>query len=79
MTKENKIIYLKCHSKKEGNKIFKCSTLFDYYLLKKTKNTIISEIYGQDKETYHINLEEWNFLPSGCIDIISKILVQMWV
>lgn len=74
MTKDNKIIYLKCYSKKEGNQIFKCSTLFDYYLLQITKDSIISEIYGQDKKTYNINLEKWEFLPSGCIDVISKIL-----
>ena len=74
MTKDNKIIYLKCYSKKEGNQIFKCSTLFDYYLLQITKDNIISEIYGQDKKTYNINLEKWEFLPSGCIDVISQIL-----
>ncbi len=74
MTKENKIIYLKCYSKKEGKQIFKCSTLFDYYLLQRTKDSIISEIYGQEKKTYNINLEKWDFLPSGCIDVISKIL-----
>ena len=75
MTKQSKIIYLKCHSKKEGNEIFKCSTLFDYYLLQKTNDdSIISKIYGQDKKLYHLNLSEWEFLPSGCIDIISRIL-----
>ena len=74
MTKENKIIYLKCYSKKEGNEIFKCNTLIDYYLLQKTKNITISKIFGQDKKIYNINLENWDFLPSVCIDIIRKIL-----
>jgi len=74
MTQENQLIYLKSFSKKEGNKIFGCSTLFDYYLLEKTsvyKNTIID---GQDKKQYSINLESWKFLPSGYFDIIENIL-----
>ena len=54
MTKENQLIYLKSYSKKEGNNIFNCSTLFDYYLLHKKKNYTTTEIFGQDKKTYYI-------------------------
>jgi hypothetical protein len=68
------ILYLKTYSKKEGNKIFGCSTLVDYYVLKNTniyKETIID---GQDNKTYSINLNDWKFLPSGAFDYIRQIL-----
>lgn len=74
MTRHNQIMYLKTYSKKEGNLIFKCSTLVDYYLLQKTPIYTDTIIDGQDKTRYTTNLREWNFLPSGKFDIIKKIL-----
>ena len=71
---KKQILYLKTYSKKEGNKIFGCSTLVDYYVLENTniyKETIID---GQDGKTYPIKLNDWNFLPSGIFDDIRQIL-----
>lgn len=71
---KKQLLYLKSYSKKEGNKIFGCSTLVDYYVLKNTniyKQTIFE---GQDGKNYTIDLREWNFLPSGKFDTIKKIL-----
>ena len=71
---KKQLLYLKTYSIKEGHKIFSCSTLVDYYVLKNTniyKETIID---GQDGKTYSINLNEWNFLPSGAFDTIRQIL-----
>jgi hypothetical protein len=71
---KKQLLYLKTYSKKEGNKIFGCSTLVDYYVLKNTniyKETIID---GQDSKTCSINLNNWNFLPSGAFDNIRNIL-----
>ena len=71
---KKQLLYLKTYSKKEGNKIFGCSTLVDYYVLKNTniyKETIID---GQDGKSYSINLNDWNFLPSGSFDNIRQIL-----
>ena len=71
---KKQILYLKCYSKKEGNQIFKCSTLVDYYVIEnkdKYKNTIIT---GQDKKDYSVNIDKWNFLPSALFDDIEKIL-----
>ena len=71
---KKQILYLKCYSKKEGNQIFKCSTLVDYYVIEnknKYKNTIIT---GQDKKDYIVDLDKWNFLPSAMFDDIEKIL-----
>jgi hypothetical protein len=68
------IHYIKMYSKKEGNKLFGCSTLADYYILQKSKIYKNTTIYGQDNKRYEINLSDWKFLPSGEIDLIKKIL-----
>jgi len=71
---KKQILYLKCYSKKEGNQIFKCSTLVDYYVIEnkdKYKKTIIT---GQDKKDYSVNIDKWDFLPSALFDDIEKIL-----
>lgn len=71
---KKQIIYLKTYSKKEGNKIFGCATLVDYYVLENKnvyKETIVD---GQDGKSHIINIPEWNFLPSGEFDLIRKIL-----
>jgi hypothetical protein len=71
---KKQIIYLKSYSKKDGKKIFGCATLVDYYVIENKepyKETIID---GQDKKIYNINIKEWKFLPSGCINEIQKIL-----
>ena len=71
---KRQILYLKSYSKKEGNKIFGCSTLIDYYVLKNTDIYQETTIDGQDGKSYNITLSEWNFLPSGVFDDIRKIL-----
>ena len=68
------ILYIKTYSKKEGNNIFGCSTLVDYYVLKNINNSTETIVDCQDGKTYSINLNEWEFLPSGEIDIIKQIL-----
>ena len=71
---KKQLLYLKQYSKKEGLKIFGCSTLVDYYVLENKpiyKDTIID---AQDNKTYTINIQEWNFLPSGVFNVIQKIL-----
>jgi hypothetical protein len=71
---KKQILYLKTYSKKEGHKIFGCATLVDYYLLENTsiyKKTIID---GQDNKNYSIDLNNWDFLPSGVFDNIKLLL-----
>ena len=71
---KKQILYLKTYSEEASKKIFDCSTIVDYYVLENTpiyKDTILD---GQDDKTYSIDLREWNFLPSGAIDNIKKIL-----
>jgi hypothetical protein len=71
---KKQLLYLKTFTEENSKKIFGCSTIVDYYVLKNTniyKETIID---GQDGKTYSINLNDWNFLPSGSFDNIRQIL-----
>ena len=71
---KKQLLYLKTFTEENSKKIFGCSTIVDYYVLKNTniyKETIID---GQDGKTYSENLTDWNFLPSGTFDIIRQIL-----
>ena len=74
MTQENQILYLKLFTEQLSSKIFNCSTLVDYYIIKKKNIYTNTILFGQDKQQYNINLKEWKFLPSGKINIIKKIL-----
>ena len=82
--KENNLIYLSMTSFKESQKIFSgVSTNFDYYLVQniKTNNniTIISDIdnINNDKsKEYKIDLNNWNFIPSGNFNQFKKILTK---
>ena len=71
---KKQLLYLKTFTEENSKKIFGCSTIVDYYVLKNIniyKETIID---GQDGKTYSINLNDWNFLPSGAFDNIKQIL-----
>jgi hypothetical protein len=71
---KKQILYLKTYSKKEGNTIFGCSTLVDYYVLKNTHIYTETDIDGQDSKTYTVHLNDWKFLPSGVFDCVRQIL-----
>ena len=71
---KKQLLYLKTYSKKEGNKIFGCATLIDYYVLQNTNIYTETLIDCQDGKKYSINLNEWKFLPSGAFDSIKNIL-----
>ena len=71
---KKQLLYLKTLTEENSKKIFGCSTLVDYYVLKNTNSYKETIIDGQDGKTYSINVNEWNFLPSGAFDNIKNIL-----
>ncbi len=71
---KKQILYLKCFTEQESKKIFNCGTIVDYYIIENKKIYNNTKILGQDKKNYEVNLKKWNFLPSGSIDDIEKIL-----
>jgi hypothetical protein len=68
------IIFLKSYTERDGFNIFGCATMVDYYLLENTYAYQNTQFYGQDGVTYNIKLNQFNFLPSGCVYEIQKIL-----
>lgn len=73
--KARNLIYLNMNSYREGKKYFNCYTNYDYYLLKNTlTNNNITKINDFDNLEYDINLNEWDFIPSGMFSEINKLL-----
>ena len=73
--KARNLIYLNMNSYNTGKKYFNCSTNFDYYLLQNTlTNNNITKINDYDNLEYDINLNEWDFIPSGMFSEINKLL-----
>lgn len=74
MAKDNTILYLEIHDKSDGLKVFKCSTRYDWYVLKKckcNKLTVVKDILGNVSE---IDLRKWKFLPNCYFNEVLKLL-----
>jgi 16S rRNA G966 N2-methylase RsmD len=73
--KQHNLIYLSMNTYKDGQRVFGVGTNFDYYLVQniKTNNnlTLINDI---DNKKYKINLNNWDFIPSGNFNQFKKIL-----
>jgi hypothetical protein len=76
--KEHNLLYLSMTSFKEGQKIFNgVSTNFDYYLVQNIKtNTNITNINDIDNRDYKIDLNNWDFIPSGNFNQFKKLLTK---
>jgi hypothetical protein len=74
IVKKNNLKYLEIHNEKDGNKVFKCSTRYDWYLLKKEKYNKKTLIIDENGGKNIINLEEWVFIPNGYFNDIKKLI-----
>lgn len=68
------IIFLRAFSEKDGKIMFGCATLTDFYLLHNVDTHKETEFLGEDNVNYFIDLRNINFLPSGCVYEILKIV-----
>ena len=70
------MLYLEIHNEKDGMKMFKCNTRYDWYTVKKTpqyrSTTIIDEI-GVKKT---IMLKEWRIIPNFMFDEIKMLMAK---
>lgn len=80
---QNNLIYLSMNNFKEGKRVFGVGTNFDYYLVQniKTNNNItiindIDNINNDKSKEYKIDLNNWNFIPSGNFNEFKKILTK---
>jgi hypothetical protein len=74
MTNENQMLYLEIHNVADGNKIFKCGTRYDWYIIEKVKKYKETIVIDEYKNILNINLEEFEWLPNSNIEIIKDIL-----
>jgi len=74
LMKSKQIIYLEIHDEKDGQKTFKCSTRYDWYVLQNKNNTQKTIIKGQNNKIYNVDLNIWSFVPNYDFDIIEKMI-----
>jgi len=75
MTKENTILYLEIHDVKDGMKIFKCGTRYDWYILqKKINDNFLSVIIDEKNKKFELNLTKYNWLANCELELIDKII-----
>jgi hypothetical protein len=73
MTRDNTMLNLVIRGKKDGKNMFKCYTKYDYYLIKKKKNTnYLTAINDTNYINYSINLQEYNWLPNSNFEEVFK-------
>ena len=76
MTKENQMLYLEIHGIKDGKKVFKCGTRYDWYLIEKINQYKNTKIVDEDGKQNEIILSELSWLPNSNILEINKILAK---
>ena len=74
LLKIKQILYIEIHDEKDGQKTFKCSTRYDWYVLQNTIYRKDTEIKGQDRNIYNIDLRKWNFIPNYDFYKIEKLI-----
>lgn len=72
--KSKQIVYLEIHDANDGQKTFKASTRYDWYVLKNCKCTKKTSIKGQDGIVVSENLNDWNFIPNAMFDEIKNLI-----
>ena len=73
MVKENQMYYLSIHGLDDGQKVFKCGTRYDWYVIKKEKQHTLTEVRNSDG-TNKFNLSTFNWLPNSNIEQIKNLL-----
>ena len=72
MVKTNYMSYLSIHNMKDGLKVFKCGTRYDWYVIQKITNTKESIISDENHKEISLDLREFNWLPNSNIDLVQE-------
>jgi hypothetical protein len=73
---ENQLVYLEIHNFDDGQKTFKCSTRYDWYLLKKTPYTESTIIKDEEGIVQTVDLRKWSFIPNMRFSDIESLCAQ---
>ena len=76
MVIDNQMIYLEMHNTKDGMKVFKKGTRYDFYLLQKTERTGNTQLNDEQYNKSEIDLSVFEWLPNSNISDIMKILTD---
>lgn len=70
---ENQVVYLEIHNFDDGQKTFKCSTRYDWYLLRKTPYTESTVIKDEEGVVQTVDLRNWSFIPNMRFSAIESL------
>lgn len=70
---ENQLVYLEIHNFDDGQKTFKCSTRYDWYLLRKTPYTQSTIIKDEEGVVQTVDLRKWSFIPNMRFSAIESL------
>ena len=73
----NKFHIISIYNDIDGNKYFNATTRFDWYLLQKTNNNIITKIIEEDKNIYECLLDKNSFIPNYGNSIFTKVRAKI--
>ena len=65
------------HNDQDGNKLFKATTRFDWYVLQKTNTNIITTIIEEDRKEYKTTLNKSSFIPNFGNNIFAKVRAKI--
>ncbi len=71
--KNKQMIYLEIHNVSDGLKMFKCSTRYDWYLLKNIENTKSTLVKSEDGLIENIEINKVNFIPNSMFHYIYQL------
>ena len=74
LIKDKQLIYLEIHNVDDGQKMFRCATRYDWYLLQNHEYLYNTIIKSEDGKINTINLKEWKFIPNMMFDEIKNLI-----
>lgn len=73
---ENQLIYLEIHNFDDGQKTFKCSTRYDWYLLRKIPYATNTTIKDEEGMVHELDLRKWSFIPNMKFNAIEALCAK---
>jgi hypothetical protein len=75
--KKNNLIYLSMNDYKKGQNVFGVASNYDYYLVQNVMTSDnITRITDIDNMDYEVDLNKWEFIPSGKFNQFKKLLAD---
>jgi len=74
LIKNKQIKYLEIHNVDDGQKMFRCATRYDWYVLENRKYTENTIIKSEDGKINNIDLREWGFIPNMMFEELKLLM-----